>query len=120
MALEDYMEPEVGVAVALTAAIASPGVRNVLRRGAVYGLAGILMAGDAASTLAQGVKRGVQQAAPADAPDAPGTAADEASVTVPEVLSAEGRETTPAQAAPPASHAAPKRARKTTEVTDIE
>ncbi len=122
MALEDYMEPEVGVAVALTAAIASPGVRNVLRRGAVYGLVGILMAGDAVSTLAQGVKRGVQQAAPADAPETgtPGMAADEASATVPEVLSAEGGETTPAQAAPPAGHAAPKRARKTTEVTDIE
>ena len=45
MALEDFMEPEVGVAVAVTAPVASPQVRNVLRRGAVYGLAGLLMAG---------------------------------------------------------------------------
>jgi hypothetical protein len=121
MALEDYMEPEVGVAVALTAAIASPGVRNVLRRGAVYGLAGILMAGDAVSTLAQGVKRGVQQAAPVDAPETgtPGMAADEASVTMPEVLNADSAEADHPQVPPPTSHA-PKRTRKTTEVTDIE
>ncbi len=66
MAFEDYMEPEVGIAVAVTAAVASPQVRNVLRRGAVYGLAGVLMAGDAVSSLARGVKRGVEQrAAPA-------------------------------------------------------
>lgn len=63
MAFEDYMEPEVGIAVAVTAAVASPQVRNVLRRGAVYGLAGVLMAGDAVSSLARGVKRGVEQRA---------------------------------------------------------
>lgn len=117
MALEDYMEPEVGVAVALTAAIASPGVRNVLRRGAVYGLAGILMAGDAVSTLAQGVRRGVQQAAPEAG--TPGMAADEAPATVPEVLNADSAEADHPQVPPPTSHA-PKRTRKTTEVTDIE
>lgn len=84
MALEDYMEPEVGVAVALTALVASPKVRNVLRQGAVYGLAGLLMAGDAASSLAQGVKRGVQQAPPSDSEPA-----------MPEILSADGQSATP-------------------------
>lgn len=114
MALEDFIEPEVGWAVALTAAVASPGVRKVLRQGAVYGLAGILMAGDAVSSLAQGVKRGVQQAAPVDAP------AEEAPVTAPEVLSAGSGETLPAaseEAAAPEAHAAPKRVRKTAEAS---
>ena len=62
MALEDYLEPEVGLAVAVTAAVASPKVRGALRRGAVYGLAGLLKAGDAVSALAQGVRRGAREA----------------------------------------------------------
>ena len=115
MALEDFMEPEVGVAVAITAAVASPQVRNVLRRGAVYGLAGLLMAGDAVSSLAQGVKRGAQKAV---APEAPEAAA-------PEILSADAP---PPSAEPPvavseAGDAAPaghKRTRKTAEATGNE
>jgi len=66
MALDDYVEAEVGVAVAVTAAVtaavASPPVRKVLRQGAVYGLAGLLMAGDKLSALARGVKEGAQKA----------------------------------------------------------
>ncbi len=62
MALEDYLESEVVVAVAATAAVLSPRVRRVLRRGAVYGLAGVLMAGDAVSSAARNVAPGVQQA----------------------------------------------------------
>lgn len=55
MALEDYMESEVGVAIAVTAALLSPRVRRVVRRGAVVGLAGTLMVGDAiASAVATG------------------------------------------------------------------
>ena len=63
MALEDYLESEVVVAVAATAAILSPRVRKVVRRGAVYGLAGILRAGVAISSAAPGVSQGAQQAA---------------------------------------------------------
>ena len=63
MALEDYLEPEVVVAVAVTAAISSPTVRNILRRGAVYGMAGLMVAGDAVNSLARGVGRGAQQMA---------------------------------------------------------
>ena len=63
MAVEDFLEPEVGVAVVITSAIASPKVRSVLRRGAVYGLAGVLMAGDAVSSVARGIRRGAGQAA---------------------------------------------------------
>ncbi len=79
------MEPEVGVAVAVTAAVASPQVRNVLRRGAVYGLAGLLMAGDAVSSLAQGVKRGAQKAT------SEVTQAAAPEVAAPEILSADGQ-----------------------------
>ncbi len=46
MALDDYLEPEVAVAVAVTAAVASPPVRKAMRRGLVYGLAGLLTLGD--------------------------------------------------------------------------
>ena len=57
MALDDYVEPEVGLAVAVTAAVtaavASPRVRKTLRQGAVYGLAGLLMAGDKLGALAR-------------------------------------------------------------------
>ena len=120
VALEDFIEPEVGWAVAITAAVASPGVRKVLRKGAVYGLAGILMAGDAVSTLAQGVKRGAQQAAPADTPV---PVAEEAAAAQPEILSA--AETSPSvavseEAAPPETHMAPKRGRKSAEVSGNE
>ncbi len=67
MALEDYLESEVVVAVAATAAVMSPRVRGVLRRGAVYGLAGVLRAGDAVSSVARNVTPGVQHAAAAAA-----------------------------------------------------
>ncbi len=63
MALDDFMESEVALAVAATAAVFSPKVRGVLRQGAVYGLAGLLVAGDAVGSFARGVGRGAQQAA---------------------------------------------------------
>jgi hypothetical protein len=61
MALDDFIEPEVAIAVAVTAAVASPPVRNVLRRGVVYGLAGMLMAGDKISAAARGIAQSAQQ-----------------------------------------------------------
>jgi hypothetical protein len=62
MAVDDFLEPEVAAAAAVTAVIASPKVRQVLRRGAVLGLAGILAVGDAVTTLVKGVGHGAQQA----------------------------------------------------------
>ncbi len=55
MALDDFLEPEVGVAVVVTAAVASPRVRKVIRTGLVYGLAGLLAAGDKLKEAASGV-----------------------------------------------------------------
>jgi hypothetical protein len=58
MALDDWVDSEVAVAVAATAAVLSPRFRGVLRRGAVYGVAGVLKATDVATATARGVARG--------------------------------------------------------------
>jgi hypothetical protein len=58
MALDDWVDSEVVVAVAATAAALSPGFRRVLRRGAVYGVAGVLKATDVATAAARGAARG--------------------------------------------------------------
>jgi hypothetical protein len=67
MDLDDFWEPEVavtaGIAAVVTAAVASPRVRQVMRRGAVYGLAGLMIAGDKVKAAARGVAATAQQAA---------------------------------------------------------
>ena len=76
MALDDYLEPEVAIAVAVTAAVASPPVRKAIRKGAVYGLAGLLIARDKVMALASEAKIGIkgaqkpEPAAPAAATEA--------------------------------------------------
>ena len=61
MAVDDFLEPEVAIAVAVTAAVASPPVRKALRRGLVYGLAGLLTAGDKIAEAAREIARNAQQ-----------------------------------------------------------
>lgn len=63
MALDDFLESEVALAVGATAAVLSPRVRRLLRSGAVYGLAGALIAGGAVSSVARGAGHGARQAA---------------------------------------------------------
>ncbi len=63
MALEDFVDPEVGIAVAATALVASPQARSVVRRGLVYGLAALMRLGDTASSAARNVADSAQQAA---------------------------------------------------------
>ena len=63
MALDDYLEPEVVIAAAVTAAVASPAVRKWLRKGAVYGLAGLMTLGDRVSGAAKNLAHGAQQMA---------------------------------------------------------
>jgi hypothetical protein len=63
MAIDDFLESEVAVAVAATAAVLSPRVRGVLRSGAVYGLAGALIAGDGVASVARGAGRGARETA---------------------------------------------------------
>ena len=54
MALDDFFDSEVAIAAGVTAALFSPRVRNVMRRGAVLGLAGVMTAGDAVVGAAKG------------------------------------------------------------------
>lgn len=111
MAFDDYLEPEVGIAVAVTAAVASPKVRGVLRKGAVYGVAGVLMAGDAISSLVRGVSRNTMAPAADGAPAGTGSpqvvAATEYTPIPPDAAAAEP------DASAEASHHAPKRSRTT-------
>lgn len=62
MALDDYLEPEIAVTAAVTAAIFSPPVRKLLRRGAVYGIAGVMIAGDKITSFARNVGQGFREA----------------------------------------------------------
>ena len=77
MAIEEYFESEVVVAVAATAVALSPRARRLLRRGVVYGLAGALTAGDAIASFGRATARGAQDAtatavpAPVDGPAQP-------------------------------------------------
>ncbi|HZC79703.1 MAG TPA: hypothetical protein VE258_18255 [Ktedonobacterales bacterium] len=61
MDAEDFVTPEVGITAAVIATVASPQVRKVVRRGAVFGVAGILMAGDAVTSFARGFGEGAQR-----------------------------------------------------------
>ena len=61
MDIEDFASSEIAVAVAATAAILSPRVRQTVRKGLIFGLAGVMMAGDAVASFARGVSRGAQQ-----------------------------------------------------------
>lgn len=63
MDFEDFLEPEIAITAGVVAAITSPQVRKVVRQGAVYGLAGIIFAGDAVTSFARGLGRGVQEGA---------------------------------------------------------
>ena len=62
MALDDYFEPEIAVTAVVTAVLFSPRARKMIRRGAVYGVAGLLRAGDAVTAFAGNVRQGVQDA----------------------------------------------------------
>jgi hypothetical protein len=66
------LDRDVGVAVAATAAVFSPRTRSVMRKGAVYGLAGALKAGDVVASTTRGAFRGARQGVSSngDAPQA--------------------------------------------------
>lgn len=71
MAREDGVAAPVALAAVVTAALFSPRLRGLLRKGAVHGLAGALVAGDALVAFARGVNDGVQDAAAARNPGQP-------------------------------------------------
>ena len=100
------------LAIAVTAAVFSPRVRQVLHRGAVHGLAGVLIAGDAVTSFARGVGRGLQEASTAapgqDTAEHPAASATE---TAQEATRAAEGATGAAQDA--AAESKPPKARKT-------
>lgn len=62
MDFDDYLEPEVAVTAAVTAAVFSPQARKLLRRGAIYSMAGILIAREKISLLTHNVAQGFRDA----------------------------------------------------------
>jgi hypothetical protein len=61
--LDDLANKETGAIAAATAAAVSPRARELLRRGAVYGLAGVLRATDVALAAGRGAVRGARDGA---------------------------------------------------------
>ncbi|MGH2507663.1 MAG: hypothetical protein ACRDHZ_09720 [Ktedonobacteraceae bacterium] len=59
---ESFVEPEIAVTAAITAALFSPRARRVMRKGLVYGMAGILTVGETVTSFARSVGQGMQQA----------------------------------------------------------
>lgn len=62
MDLDDFKKPEVAITAAAAAAILSPTVRHLVHRGAVYGVAGVLLAGRTLSATGHGVAKGFHAA----------------------------------------------------------
>ena len=58
MELEDFADEKVGAAVAASAVVFSPAVRRTLRRGLVYGVAGVLSVADSIVGFVRGVRQG--------------------------------------------------------------
>jgi len=58
MEFEDYLEPEIAVTAAVTAALFSPRGRQIIRRGVVYSIAGVMIAGDAITSFARNIGHG--------------------------------------------------------------
>jgi hypothetical protein len=85
MALEDYLDSEVGIAVAATAVLLSPKVRGLVRKGIVSVLAGAIKAGD---VVARGTRNMQEEAKHvtrfgAAPEETAGDAVDETSTTSP-------------------------------------
>ena len=60
--MADLFDKEVVMAVGATAALMSERTRRVLRRGAVYGIAGVMSAGEAVASAAKSVGRDGERA----------------------------------------------------------
>jgi hypothetical protein len=78
MALEDWLESEVAVAVAATAVVLSPKARKYLRRGTVYAVAGVLQAAEVVAAAGRGVAGGVESATESVRGDEPSRASEAA------------------------------------------
>ncbi len=61
MDLDDVLDPRTAAAVAVTTVLFSPRVRRIVRRGTIYGVAGLLAAGKFARRLPQRVQQNAGQ-----------------------------------------------------------
>jgi hypothetical protein len=61
------LEEKTVAAIAATSAVLSPRVRRMARKGAVYGVAGIIQAGDVVVAAARGISRASTSPEPAEA-----------------------------------------------------
>jgi hypothetical protein len=59
--LDDVLDPRTAVAVAVTTVLFSPRVRRIVRRGTIYSVAGLLVAGEVARSLPRRVQRNAGQ-----------------------------------------------------------
>jgi nucleoside phosphorylase len=103
MEIEDFAEPEIAVTAAITAALFSPRARKVMRKGLVYGMAGVLAAGDIVTSFAKSVGQGVQQAGEVAVQEARKTVEQASEKTEPET--SEKAETAPTPRRKPATKA---------------
>jgi len=95
---EDFLAPEVGITAVVVAAIFSPRARKLVRQGAVYGMAGLLVAGDAIASVGRSFGQGVQQAGASMANAAQNTANQaKADVSTSETAAAETTQKSTAQ-----------------------
>jgi hypothetical protein len=92
MGLDDLVSTESAVVAGITAAVFSPRTRETLRKGAVFGVAGVLKAGDVVSGAARGAVRGVK--GDEQAPSA-GTDTSDSLATDPAEAAPRRRRTTP-------------------------
>jgi hypothetical protein len=86
--IDDVASRESAFVAAATAAVVSPRVRGVLRRGAVYGVAGALKAGDVVASAARGAAHGFKDGS-ADAGEATTQAEPAASPATPAAATAD-------------------------------
>ncbi len=101
MAAEDFVESEVAIVAAATAAAFSPRVRAVVRRGAVLGLSGLLSIGETVVGAARGAGRGMQRAVPVPARRRPVAATKSVNKSPAKPRAAAARRPTAAAAAKP-------------------
>jgi hypothetical protein len=69
--MDDVFSTESALVAAVTATVLSPKTRETMRKGAVYGLAGVMKAGDVVAGAARGAVRGVRGEASETAGAAP-------------------------------------------------
>jgi hypothetical protein len=72
MAVDDFLTSEVAIAAGATAALLSAEVRRAVRKGAVYGTAGVLYAGETVVGAVSGTGRAIGRGVSSGSSNGPG------------------------------------------------